>query len=240
MKKIIFLPLILFLFSMNVNAASMCSYKEQTELNSKSSNIKVSYEVVEDTIAFEDWSTKTEYLKINIYNVTSEFYVKVRNSYNDTEVIYSNTDAKDGIISFIWKNIDEVINFTTEVYTSNNTSCPDEKYKTIYLTTPRYNEYSTMAICSENSDSELCKKYVFFEKLERAEFYTKIEKYSTNNNNNEIDDGNNEINNGNFMDRVFDFINDNLIIILGGIGILIVLIIVIYRSKTKKQRELGL
>ena len=81
MKKLaIFLITGLLLFTINVKAASNCSYQEQAELNSKAANVKVSYEVVEETIGTEDFYVNS-FFKISITNVSEEFYVVVQNSY---------------------------------------------------------------------------------------------------------------------------------------------------------------
>ena len=70
MKKIVTLLLMLILIVVPVKAEE-CSYTAKADAMKKAANVKVDYEVVEDTEKYEDGSTSTdEYFKISILNVT--------------------------------------------------------------------------------------------------------------------------------------------------------------------------
>jgi len=241
MKKIMtFLFLMLFL-NINVKAASLCSHKEQAELNSKASNIKLIYEVVDDLEYNEDGDiTGGTYFNVSILNVTKDFYVIVKNDYNDEEKKYSYEDSKNDIITFTWNYLNKVTNFTAEVFTTSNTGCKDERYKTIYLTTPRYNKYANRSICEGKEDLSLCQEYVTFSELSETDFIEKVIETS------KIENGSN--NNGepnkpaekNFIGNILDFIDAYKVYIIGISIVIIIIILIINRKKTKKQRELGL
>ena len=237
MKKLFVFLLMMFLFVINVDAASLCSYQEQVELNQKSKNVKVSYEVVEGDLVLDDGSTiKQDMFDIKILNVTDEFYVTVKNDQNGDERRFTSSDAKDGIITFRWKGVSKIVNFTFNVYTTDKTTCPDEMYNTVYLRTKRYNPFHNMAICNELDDFFLCEKYVDVEDVDQAVFYSQLEKYR----NGKIDNKGEEIDNTNFFDRVFDFFKQNGLYILGGLVLIAGVSFIVYRITHKKQRELGL
>lgn len=239
MKKIITFFLVMFLFTINVNAASLCSYEEQNELNSKAANIRVSYESVTEEIQFEDMPSTKDVFYITILNVTEEFYILLKNDINNEEVILTVDDISDGAITYKWDYAETVTNFTIQVYTTNKTNCAEERYKTIYLTTPRYNEFYNYEICQELPDFYLCQKYVTFAPISRSEFATKINNYQ---NGNIDDDGEikEEEKDETIIDKAFNFVDEYKWYILGAISIITIIGITIYRIKTKKQRELGL
>lgn len=238
MKKVIAIIFVLFLFTTNVEASSLCSYKEQTELNQKASNVKVSYEIENEVIQFEDKPANTEFFNISILNVTKELYVIVKNNINNEEKKLTFQESNDGIVTFKWDYVDSVTNFTIEVYTTESTSCPHTKVKTSYLTTPRYNEYYDREVCQENSDFYLCQKYVTQEEVNESNFLEKLEGYKKGEINNTGDDLTHE--EVTLMDRIFNIINEYKWFILGGTLIIIISIVLIHQKKTKKQRDLGL
>ena len=239
MKKIITFLVVMFLFNINVEAASLCSYKEQSELNSKAANVKVSYEAVEEIKEVFGGILIDNYFNIEILNVTEEFYIIVKNDVTKEEKRIESSDANNGVISFKWTNLEQVTNFTFQIFTTSKTNCANEKIKTIYLATPRYNEFYQYAICGELTDFYLCEKYVTFNKIEEDDFFTKIESYK----NKEVDNNGEDIKDKEeptLTDKIFGFVDENKFYIIGGIIIITVGGIVIYRIRTKKQRELGL
>lgn len=238
MKKILVFLSLFILFSVNVKAASSCTYTEQAELNSKAANIKVSYDVIDKTIHFEDGDANQRLFKIQILNVTEEFYIVVKNDITKVDKTYYSKDAVDGIISFEWDYVESITNFTIQVYTTIKTNCSGEKYKTFYLSTPRYNEYYNYTICSQLSDFYLCQEFVTFSEISRDKFFAQVKNYKSG----KIDNKGEEpiVEEPTTTDKIFSFIDNNKWYILGGISIIIIGIYVIYRMKTKKQRELGL
>lgn len=239
MKKILSFLVVMFLFNINVSAASLCDYTEQSELNSKAANVKVSYDIVDSKVTFEDGDADIRIFRIQILNVTEDFYVIVKNDINKEEKTYYSTDAVDGVISFDWDYAETVTNFTIQVYTTNKTNCADEKYKTFYLTTPRYNEYYNIETCQELTDFYLCQEFVTFAEVSRDKFISQLESYRNGDVNNKGEEQE-ENENPTITDKIFEFIDNNKWYIIGGLSVIIIASFVIHRVKTKKQRELGL
>ena len=72
--------------------------------------------------------------KISIINLTEKFYLKITNDYNDEVWNYSYKDSQDGRINIEWDDLSEVTTFTIKIYSSEQTGCKGESYKTLYLT----------------------------------------------------------------------------------------------------------
>lgn len=239
MKKFLTFLIVMFLFNINAKAASSCTYEEQTELNSKAANVKISYEIIEEKTEEEEIIHINRYFKVSIVNVTEDFYIVIKNSVNDEEKTFTKDDAQNGIITFNWTDTSEVTNFTAVVYTTNNTNCANEKYKTLYFTTPRYNEYSDRAICSELPDFYLCQEFVTFSEIDNMEFANKLDNYINEENDNEKEDPTEPVETP-ITDKIFNFINKYKWFIIGGVLVITAISITVHRIKTKKQRELGL
>lgn len=243
MKKILLIFIVLFSFNIHASAASICSYKEQTELNSKAANIKVSYEEKEIILHNEDMDTTKKVFEISIFNIIEDFYVIVKNNKNNSEMLFRGSDTTDGIAKFTWDDLSEVANFTFQVYTTEKTNCPDERFKTIYLTTPRYNIYYDREICSKLKEFYLCEKYVTFDEVDANEFSIKLKEYqeeiSKIDNNKEEDNKTND-KDISLTDNIFKFLDTYKFIIIGGLLIVLAILYVVNRKKTKKQRDLGL
>lgn len=240
MKKVGTVLLLVMMIFFNVSAKSSCSYKEQTDLNSKAANVKASYEITTITKKYEDMDINSEVLKVTILNATEDLYVKVRDDYKNEEKFFHNSDSDKGVVTFIWESVDKVTNFTIEVYSSDKTNCPGEKYKTIYLTLPRYNDFYNRIICQENPDFYLCKKFVTSKQIDDVEFEKKLISYQKgliDKDGDKTDDNNK--NNG-IINKVGNFVVKYKWYIIGGFILIGTSSYVIIRIKTKKQRELGL
>ncbi len=160
MKKILLALFLVFSLNLKVNAASLCSYKEQTELNREAANVKATYEIKEINETDSEGPITFEVFEISILNITDNFYVQVRNDKTSEVKTFRKEDTTDGIAKFEWGDFDTLTNFTVQVYSTNATSCPNELYKTVYLTTPMFNPYSQRAICDEYSDLDVCQEFI--------------------------------------------------------------------------------
>ena len=149
-------------------------------------------------------------------------------------------NSVNNIITFPWYTLNKVTNFTMEVYTTDNTGCKDEKYKTVYLTTPRYNTYANRAICEGNEELSICQEYVTFKEMSETDFIEKVIEETKIENTNNSDEGENKENEKGLISNIITFVGDNIIYIAGAFVLFIIVIIIINRKKTKKQRELGL
>ena len=236
MKKFLFFMFSFFIINNVVLADSNCSYNEQAELLNKATNIKASYEIESEIVHFVDMDANVDHFNILVSNVTEDFYVIIKNDFNSETKTYNYSDTKDGIITYRWNNIDSIANFTIEVYESGLTKCAGEKYKTLYIQTPRFNEYYDREICEELTDFYLCQKYTTSKIVAEDRFFEQLESYQSGKINNQGE----AIDNRNVFDKVFDFIKDNKWFILGGVVIITGGVVVITRRKNKKSRELGL
>ncbi len=240
LKKYITIIIVFLFLATRVNAASMCDYKEKRELNQKAGNIKVNYEIVEDEVPNEDM-LYSEYksFDITILNVTKEFYIKVNNNYDEIERTYTYEDAKDGVIKFKWYYIDGITNFNIQVVSSDETSCPDERYKTLYLTTPRFNEYYYSGTCQLYPELDYCQEFVMNNYISEEAFSKKVESFEKKNKKKEEKEKNKD---KKITDKIFDFLDKYKWIIVGSIVLVIggILVVKIIKNKNKKKRELGL
>lgn len=236
MKKILFFIFSFFIITNIAFADSKCSYNEQAELLNKATNIKASYEIESEVVHFVDMDANVDYFNVLVSNVTEDFYVVIKNDYNTDVSTLRYTDAKDGVIYYRWNNLEKVTNITIEVFASGNTNCANEKYKTLYIQTPRYNEYFDREVCEELTDFYLCQKYTTSTVVTEDRFFEQLESYQ----NGKIDDKGEEIDNRNVFDKVFEFIKDNKWYILGGVIVITGGIVFINRKRNKKSRELGL
>ena len=249
MNKKILLLFSIFVFIINntqVSAASLCSYKEQTELGSKAANIKVSYEPI--TIHLSESSGETgddleesdlddaRILKVSILNLTDEFYLTMTNDKNDDVKTFSVNDLINGLITFNWEDVLEVTNLTFKIYTTNKTNCPNELYKTLYVNLPRYNEYYKLGICQDLEDYSLCQEFVTFKEIDNNSFYKKIDSYRKENEKNDEENVSEEKKDN----KVLEFINKNKWLIITGASLIIIVIVGIEISKKKKQGDIGL
>ena len=237
MKKYLLLLIIMFfIFTKSSFADSKCSYTEQAELLNKAANVKTSYEIATEKVSFIDGDATVDYFKIQIYNVTEEFKISIKNDYDNSTKSFSYSDSKDGVITYKWNNADKVTNCTMEVYASGKTNCSGEKFKTLYLQIPRFNEYYDRKVCETLTDFYLCQKYITSNLVTEERFFEQLDSYQKG----KINNNGEEIDNRNIFDKAFDFIKDNKWYFLGGIVLISGTGIYFYAKKSKKRRELGL
>lgn len=246
MKKFFVFLIALFSFGISVHAASSCTYQEQTELNQKASNIKPSYEISYKPVndpEYPETDDVFDAFNLTFLNIPEELYLIITNDINDERVSLSSTDVKDGVATYRWTDDYEITNFTIEVYTSDKTGCPNEKYKTLYLTTPRYNKYYEWSICVDNPDFYLCQKYVTVPEFTDDLLLDRLDSYR----NEQIDENGQNITDKkttSLTDKIFDFIDKYKFIVIGGaiviVGGVVTIKVLKNRNKSKKSRDLGL
>lgn len=181
----ILLTLILLICPCIVNAASSCSYSEQAKLNDTVANVKASYEYIERLAAekaidpdsgeeMDDWE---DLFKISIINITEDIYVTVSNSVTGFENTYKYENTNNGIIEFEQHDMSSVTEYEIKVY-SNNVNCPGELYRTFTLKTPRYNEFSSIAICNNYPNYYYCQEFMDTDnEIDYEKFYDGLESY---------------------------------------------------------------
>ena len=67
--------------------------------------------------------------------------------------------------------------FTIKVYADGDANCTTDALRTLYVTTPRYNDYSSYDVCEKAKELDVCQKYVTFKDLDYYVFMERVEKY---------------------------------------------------------------
>ena len=187
MKKSVMLLLagfLLFTSVIFVKAKSICPDAEQASLNKIAADVKAVYEEKEIKLdpnlyppsAESGMEATATVFRIIFTNVDEKVYVKVYNNQNDDVKVITSADLTDGTYSFDWDNMDNVTQFTYEIYSSTKTSCPGEKYLTKYLITPMYNPLSDDPICEGLEGLYACQEYVTT-KMDPKDQFEKVEQY---------------------------------------------------------------
>ena len=187
MKKLSWIFLLCFMsfISMSSSNASACSNEEIVKLKKEATGIKVVYEEKEfkeetDDLIPGEGEEKAyysyNYFTVSFANMTSNYYIKYTNNINNESKTITVSDLTNGIYSFDWENIDVITKINYIVYTSDNTSCPDEKVYEGYLVIPRFNPISQTMLCAKAKELDECQKYVTVEYNTETQYNT-VEKY---------------------------------------------------------------
>ena len=187
-RKII---VVLFTFILSINsvqAASKCDTAKRAELNREVANIKASYEILERSPNFVgvDWFDpetmtlddlpKENYFKINITNLSENFYAEITNDKTSEKVVLTHANSVDGVASFERDDLSEVVKLTIKIFTTDATGCPGEEFRTNHLTLPRYNFNSQLTICSQIPNHYLCQPFVTYDEKDDVDFYYVVNK----------------------------------------------------------------
>lgn len=240
-KLVVLTALVASLFSIAKVKASKCSDEELANINYEASAIKFNYDIKSKTVPtsnpeYSDIGTREEEDSIDYYNVTftnltDNLYIKVTNEKDDSTKVFYGTDANNGVVSYDVEDTSSIANLTYKVYTSANTSCPNEEVSIGYGTLPMKNVYYNEGPCLENSSSSICKEYVTTEvtREEYEEFAEKEHEKTVQEINKDIDKA--EKNNVN------NFIKENKKAIIIAGSIIIVIGVVTTTVVIKKRRS---
>ncbi len=234
-KRIVLSLTLLLSFSSTVKAASLCSYEEQVNLGQKASNVQVSYEIKEKELKLPLINGTVKYIVINILNIDDDIYITLKNDYNSQTWTFDSSNTKDGMATIEWENVDQITNFTYEIHASARTKCPDDRYKTGYLTLPRYNDFADRTMCTYNPEFYMCQTFVTFKETDEKTFLSQLESYK----NGLIGPTGEPIENPTLLDKILTFINNNKWYLVGGL-VLIGGGLVVISIRNKKMRDLGL
>lgn len=243
-KRDLLLFLISFLF-VNVNSvnASTCTYSEQAKLNKDVANIKVTYEEATgkvdpslydcqaDAGEEELCNSEYDYFVISVLNMTEDFYIVVTNNVDGQRQTFYYSDSQDGVIKFNWEGILNLTTFTISVYSSSETGCPRENYRTIYFTTPRKNLYHYYGQCQQAPDYYICDKYVTFEEMSFYEFMEKMDAHIS-----EIEKEDQEKLNPSLPEKIVDYIYENKVTFIT-VGVAMVIITTVVTIIVVKKRK---
>ena len=239
-KVVVMLAGILALLNLKVvNAASLCSMEDQAKLNKIAGSVKAVYEEAKEEVDPSTYITTPEtgegpiyrdYFKIIFTNITEEVYVKITNDYNDEVKFIRYQDTDGGMYTFDWDNLDDVVKFTYEVYSSDKTACQNEKYFTNYLVTPMYNSFYEMLICEGINDYLPCQKYITV-KNDYNEQYDKIVEYKEAKKEKEIEE------NKKWYEKIGDFVKKHKTVFIAGGSIIVIAGVAVVVVIIKRKRE---
>lgn len=239
-KVVVMLAGILAMLNINsVKAASLCSVEDQARLNKIAGSVKAVYEEAQEELDPSSYISNietgegpfyTSYFNIIFTNVTKDIYVKITNDYNDEVKFIRYQDTEEGTYSFRWNNIDEIVRFTYEVYSSNDTSCRDEKYFTNYLVTPKYNKFHDYLICEGIEDYLPCQKYISVD-MEFDEQQNKIEEYL------KVEDDKKEDKDKAWYEKIGEFVKEHKTAFIAGGSIIVIAGVATVVVKMKRKRE---
>ncbi len=253
MRKIIKMVLAFMISGMfitGVKAEGTCSNSEQAELNKLVTKIKATYEAKEedmdpsqyghpDSAGAEDEEEfeppKVSYFDVIITNLDEKLYLVVTNDFNTDRLTLSSSDAKDGVITFQWRNLTQVTNFDIEVYSNNNTGCANELQKTIKVKLPRENEFYYSMFCTNNPDFNLCEKFVTYAPISTETFLERTEKYTAQVIAEEEEKA--EEANKTWLEKVKDFVVANKYYFIGGGAVVLIGAGVVVAVIVKKRRS---
>ena len=228
---------------MVVNAA--CPNAERVRLNALANNVTADWEVRRDvrTEMEIDREISESPIRVEItdytffgkvFGVTQDLYIIVRNSVNNEIRAYSSGDARDGIITFNDLDENAIIRYTIEVYASTG-DCY-HLIRTLHLTIPMVNVFSTNAICEEEAAQShyLCQEFLSVEVNHGfRENLNLVRQYIDNNQTPESEEETSVPRT--FFDIVFDFLEKYSYFFIGGIVIAVgVMIFVMIRRKRRK------
>lgn len=228
MKKNFLLSLIggLVLLLSITDVKAKCTYSEQASLNNEVANVKVRYETLQET---EEDSGGCDgggecspvyypYINVNVMNLSKNFYVTITDSVTGkTNKYYYDDIPADGILKIRWDDVSKINTFTVNVYSSEETSCPDTRLKVTHITTPRWNEYADFAICEDVPDYYLCQRYVTYEKdPSYGEFVEKIEDEK------KVQEEREKEKEKGFWDKIKEFLSKNKVFIIVGTVVVII------------------
>ena len=144
-----------------------CSYAEQNRLNGLANNVKADY-------ALSDTGDNTF---VSFFNITSELYLEVNNSYNRLTEPYYYADAVDGVITFQNYSDEVVVDYKVKVY-GTSADCDTKLIRSINLSVPMKNHYKSLSVCSGAEDYYLCGEYWTVDyKLSEEEFINNVKNY---------------------------------------------------------------
>ena len=222
--------------------ASTCSDKRILELSSLANNVNVSYQQYDKLVDEFDSETfvddgdsivKSTYpaYYLTIYNLPKELNASIiRNDTTKNVVVYESDKKEDGVVYVDTGYAGKVKLFTIKIR-SNDSNCKNEILKTIAITTPMYNKFSTYNSCIENPDFNLCQQFTTtdYSDVTTAQFEEKLEEFKIKKNEEEKWKKSLIYNIGKFISTYRWYIIIP-IVILG------VALIVIYIIKRKKSR----
>ena len=233
-RKLILSILTFVLIIGNAKAAA-CDYEEKAQLNKEAANVKANYEIKERVVDRSEYTVpdsvlgtdeeatyehKVDYMQVNILNITKNMYVEVTNDSDKDTKTYTYADTTDGNLSFDRYDVSTLVKYTIKIYASKETGCSGNALKTLYLSLPRYNDYSTYNICTFVPEFYMCQRYVTYENDDYSAFIKRAKEEVAKKEQKEKEEKDRK---NKWYNKMFDFIKDHkTAFIVGGITLVVV------------------
>lgn len=210
-----------YLFLPN-NISAECTYQDKANLNESAGKVKSNYEanVIKKEVEIQDpdeedgvmMTVEQEDISftIKLYNITEDVFVKQSSDIDNEDKDIYFSDTENGIYSFTTTDYENIIKYTFTVY-GNKENCSSDALKTINLTKPRINPFYYYSLCSGLEDKvTYCKQFVDEDVIvSENDLLEAVNKYQKTTEEEDLSNGN----------KVVEFIKDNYIYILIGVGI---------------------
>lgn len=189
---------------LHVRADENCSYKDQAALIKEASNVKKSYEFINN-------DPLNRHFMIYITNISDNLRLEITNDYLDKQKLeVTSLDMQNGAYTIETNIASRKVTYTINIY-SKSDKCYNQKLLTTRVVTPRYNEYSTSYICEQVPDFKYCGEFYDTSKLTYSEFLKKGEEYKLKNAKEE------EVEKKGFFASILAFLNKYKWYIIGGV-----------------------
>ncbi len=153
-----------------INLISVDFVQETIEVEIKESDIQI----WDENSVLTGMVEELEILKVNILNLTEDYYIVITNTSTGEEKIVNYSDTNAGSYNYTVENNTNVNQYTYKIFSSGNTGCPDEEVGVKYLTVPKQNVYHYYTVCENYPEEDICQKYVTFDDLDEETFFEKI------------------------------------------------------------------
>ena len=217
--------LILFLVSNSYHVLAECDYAEQARLNDLAGLVTAEAQTYEQTKEYfdegfgENVTLSYWYGRINIYNITSDLYVEIE----DLGTYYA---TEDNVITIDTGLTDDIKEYSIDVL-AVEPACDKDPIRTLKVTIPRLNPFSSYPQCLEHPDYYYCNKFVFLDEISENEFFAGINAYAEREESLAEDDKS-------IIDTIIDFLKNYYVSI---IIVVVIIIGIIVGIKIWKQKE---
>lgn len=231
--------LLLSFWLVKVNALD-CSPKELNVLNQEAKAVKVNYEEVIEYVSgygppegYEgdpaDFKLESSYFKINILNLTSKLYLKIKNEETNFERKINFSNTTNGKYSFNWRDLNKVNTLKYTIY-ANTPNCYGTKIKASQIRLPKYNWFQDSPACQQAKGFELCEKYIW-QNIDEITFNRNIKDYLKRQKESQVREERKP------ESKINRFWRKNKYYLLGGIGGGVILISLVVGLVIKKKKE---
>lgn len=188
LNNILFLVLV-SIFTINIVKAEeaknplnvQCPTSSLATVQKDASTVQINYEPYEfKPEGFDDenspnYSLMAYYMDIKIRNLPDTVYIAVSNTQGGEFNVDSSKIGPDDAITIRQKDTTKIVNYTFELK-ARTYDCYGKVLRTIKLSVPKYNAYSTRQVCSDIPDYYLCQPYILYD-VSASNFLKSVNEY---------------------------------------------------------------